>query len=185
MASELEEVFTPTKTSGQLLIDYARVRLLASNDEQNSDPSGTNVQRYLLLYDVYIKARAYSILNKVAAVGAAFTGAVALLGPWIFQSNTLLKTSAQTTVTALAAALFGVYSFYKKRQLFAENLMRGALFWEGSLPSLRKHIIREMERIDAGFHFAPADSQQSEHDIDQRQPDTSQPQSIMTHKAAR
>ena len=62
----------------------------------------------------------------------------------------------QTTITGLAAMTFSVYSHYKKRQLHAENLMRIAIFSEASTDELNGTILREMQRMDAGFGFVDA-----------------------------
>lgn len=59
----------------------------------------------------------------------------------------------QTTVTGIAALTFAIYSHYKKRQMYAENLMRFTIFSEKILTELKDYVMQEMERIDSGFTF--------------------------------
>ncbi len=59
----------------------------------------------------------------------------------------------QTTVTGLAAFTFAIYNHYKKRQMYAENLMRFAIFSEDTLTHIKDYVMQEMERIDSGFSF--------------------------------
>ncbi len=45
-----------------------------------------------------------------------------------FEKEFLKSAIVQTTVTGLAALMFSIYSHYKKRQMFMENLMRQLIY---------------------------------------------------------
>jgi len=164
MKKNMMAVFKPNKTSARLLLDYARVSLLPEDDEGGADERSEAYQRYLLLTDLFIKALSYAIINKVAFGLAMLLGALVLLWPSIAvvseefwaDKDFLRSAVVQTTVTGLAALAFAVYSHYKKRQVFTENLMRRVLFSEGPLPETMDMVIRAMERIDTGFSFSQA-----------------------------
>lgn len=54
----MNTIFTPNKTSARLLVDFA------AKHWAHSDIEALRL-RYLMLYDLFIKARSYAILNKV------------------------------------------------------------------------------------------------------------------------
>ena len=60
----------------------------------------------------------------------------------------------QTTVTGLAALTFAIYSHYKRRQMYVENLMRHVIYSDESGEELIDKILNEVQRIDAGFSFS-------------------------------
>lgn len=158
----MNKVFNPNKMSAKLFIDYARTQLLDEDQLQNANDKDVRLKRFLLLYDLYIKARSYAIMNKVTFCCAVIFGILVLLWPSItivskdfgWEKEFLKSAVVQTTITGLAALTFAVYSHYKKRQLFTENLMRFALFSKDSIPDLAEKIIHELLRIDTGFSFS-------------------------------
>ncbi|PSN19596.1 hypothetical protein C7271_06555 [filamentous cyanobacterium CCP5] len=164
----INKIFKPNKTSAKLFVDFAR-----SQVTPDTTPSGVNsLKRYLLIYDLYIKARSYSIINKIFFWIALFSGIMVLVWPSIaivtqdlgVEREFLNSVVVQTTITGLAALTFGIYSHYKKRQVFTENLMRSAVFSEEELGELKDRVIKEMERIDAGFSFAETITKKTEHE---------------------
>jgi hypothetical protein len=158
MQKDSNKIFSPNKTSAKLFIDFARSQVLWDQVSENSE----SLKRYLLIYDLYIKARSYAIINKLFFWVAIISGIMVLVWPSIaivtkdlgVERTFLSSAVVQTTITGLAALTFGIYSHYKKRQLFTENLIRSAIFSEEKLGELKDRVIREMERIDAGFSFA-------------------------------
>jgi hypothetical protein len=160
MLDNSNKIFNPNKTSAKLFVDFARSQV--SWDKASENPE--SLMKYLLIYDLYIKARSYAIINKIFFWIAVLSGIMVLVWPSIaivskdmgIERTFLSSAVVQTTITGLAALTFGVYSHYKKRQLFTENLMRSAVFSEENLSELKDRVIKEMERIDAGFSFAEA-----------------------------
>ena len=153
-------LFEPNKISATLLIDFARTQWGIDSGNASSQQQ----QHYLMLYDLCIKARAYAIINKGCLISAALAGFGALMWPALpaiidacgFTSTLFNSTIVQTTITAFAAFTFGAYSYYKKRQLHIENLMRHTLFSHDAPAILIEHIIKEIEKIDAGFVLSNA-----------------------------
>ena len=151
MNENYKKIFSPNKTSAKLFIDFARNQILWGEASENSE----SLKRYLLIYDLYIKARSYAIINKIFFWIATVSGIMVLLWPSIaiitkdlgFERAFLSSAVVQTTITGLAALTFSVYSHYKKRQVFTENLIRSAVFSEQPLSELKGRIIREMEKI--------------------------------------
>lgn len=148
-------LFSPNKTSARLLVDFAA----------DSWASSSNIEqrrRYLMVYDLFIKARSYAILNKTFFWLALLFGITVLLWPSIavisqdfgMQLAFLESAIVQTSVTGLGALMFAAYSHYKKRQTHAENLMRHLIFSNESSENLLDNILKEMERIDQGFVFS-------------------------------
>lgn len=170
MKETITSVFTPNKTSAQLLVDYARARLLNDSQSLDSKSQEENLQRFLLLFDLYIKARSYAMINKVFFLLAVVMGLMVLFWPSVaivskdlgFDKEFLKSAVIQTTITGLAALTFAVYSHYKKRQMFTENLMRHTLFSEERVAEVKARVIQEMERIDSGFGFSHAVLKKSE-----------------------
>lgn len=152
----MANIFTPNKTSAKLLVDYAAANF---GEDVGSDDKG---QRHLMIYDLYIKARSYAIINKIAFWLSVLSGLMVLIWPSVavvfedfgFQKEFLKSAIVQTTVTGLAALTFAVYSHYKKRQVYAENLMRYIIFSDESVSTMKERVLKEMERIDLGFSFS-------------------------------
>ncbi len=148
------EIFTPNQTSAQLLEKYAKETYYKVEESQN-------IEKYLIIYDIYIKANSYSILNKIFFFVALISGVIVLLWPSLaifaedfgWEKGFLNSAIVQTTVTGIAALTFAIYSHYKKRQMYAENLMRFAIFSEDTLTNIKDYVVQEMERIDSGFTF--------------------------------
>lgn len=147
----MKTLFSPNKTSARLLADFA-------SDTWEKSSAQPQRLRYLMVYDLFIKARSYAILNKVFFWFALVAGMTLLVWPAIaFKLENLgvgFSAIVQTCVTGLAALMFAVYSHYKKRQTHAENLMRHVIFSSESTEALFDKILKEMERIDQGFVFS-------------------------------
>lgn len=152
-----DEVFFPQQTSASLLVQYAsQARIDAP---QQLKPAAE--QRYLLLYDIYIKARSYAILNKLFFWLSLLFGILVLLWPSlsiIFKHRLenwawVKSATVQTTVTALAALMFSFYSDYKDKQTYAETLMRYVTYSNEPTPALASKVAKELARIDRGFSF--------------------------------
>ena len=143
----------PNRTSARLMFDFAAETL-----GKAEDPAAR--RQMLMVADLYIKARSFAILNKIAFVWAlgcavliALWPAVAVLaegGPAGLRA--LSSAAVQTSVTALAALGYAVYAHYKKRQQVVENLMRRILAVEPRAMELER-VLAELERIDQGFAF--------------------------------
>ena len=129
--------------------------------ENNEDDNGENFDRFVLLYDIFIKARSYYLMNKLFFFIALLSGVAVLVWPSvaILADSLSLKTEfwksavVQTTVTAIAGFTFSIYSQYKKKQLFAESLMRFVIWTDDTFQSIKDVVIQEMEKIDRGFNF--------------------------------
>ncbi len=151
-------VFSPNKTSAKLLVDYASERW------GGGDATPESHRRYLMIYDLYIKARSYSIINKVTFWFAIGAGIMVLLWPSLaivtkdfgFEKEFLKSAIVQTTITGLALLTFAVYSHYKKRQMFVENLMRTVVYSDEDVGDLLERVVGEIARIDSGFGFSKA-----------------------------
>jgi hypothetical protein len=148
------DIFQPNQTSASLLVRYAE-------DKYYKVEENKNIEKYLIIYDIFIKARSYYIMNKVFFFLALISGIIVLLWPSLaifaedfgWKKGFLNSAIVQTTVTGIAALTFAVYSHYKKRQMYAENLMRFAIFSEDDLVNIKEYVVQEMERIDGGFNF--------------------------------
>lgn len=148
------EIFRANQTSARLLVTYAEEKYYRT--EENKD-----VEKYLIIYDIFIKARSYYIINKIFFFLAFISGVIVLLWPSLaifakdfgWEKGFLTSAIVQTTVTGIAALTFAIYSHYKKRQMYAENLMRFTIFSEKNLTELKDYVMQEMERIDSGFTF--------------------------------
>ncbi|MFT5674176.1 MAG: hypothetical protein ACI808_000083 [Paraglaciecola sp.] len=150
-------VFHTWQTSSSMLIKYAE-------QEKNKLPIGENTEaekKYLLLYDIYIKANSYAVLNKIFFILSIISALAVFLWPSIsvmFKSNLekrewLRSATVQTTVTAIAALMFTFYSQYKEKQTYAENLMRYVVYSEHTSSDLALKISEELAKIDNGFSF--------------------------------
>ena len=163
-------IFTPNKTSARLLVDFASQKW--GPDAKNT--TAESERRFLIIYDLYIKARSYAIINKTAFWFAILAGIMVLVWPSLaivtkdfgFEKEFLKSAIVQTTVTGLAALTFFVYSHYKKRQMYVENLMRHVIYSDESWEGLIDKVLKEVERIDAGFSFSDAIVKKSKKDSD-------------------
>lgn len=154
----MSQVFSPNKSSARLLLDFASACWNDESTKAGPDPQ----RRYLLVWDLYIKARSYMILNRVAFWLAILSGLLVLVWPSIaivskdfgLEREFLKSAIVQTTITGIAALMFAVYSHYKKRQMHIENLMRMVVLGSESTELLVSRVLREMVRIDTGFGFS-------------------------------
>jgi len=177
----LKSILRPNKIVAQLYIEFARLQI-AQEDIENQTDKG---KRFMLLYDLYIKARAYSILNKWFFWLCLISSLAVIIWPsFSTMSESLgvslkLTSSAiiQTTITGIAALTFTAYSHYKKRQLHTENLMRYAIFTHADLSQITDMVIKEMQRLDSGFGFShqPSEKAEKEEDATAAKPPPSQP----------
>lgn len=150
-------IFTANKTGARLLVDYA----LEKWGPQTSNENPQNEKRFLMIYDLYIKARSYAIINKVAFWLGIIAGIMVLVWPSLsiitkdfgFDKEFLKSAIVQTSMTGFAALIFAVYSHYKKRQMYVENLMRYVIYSDQSNQALLERVLKEMARIDTGFSF--------------------------------
>lgn len=151
-------LYSANQTSARLLLEFAQKNWIENNPAVDLQDH----QRYLMLHDLYIKARSFSLINKAAFWFALLSGIAVVLWPMTAELSTAFSwnknffTSAivQTTITAFAGLAFALYSHYKKRQMFVENLMRAIVYAEDWEPGMAERVIKEMERIDSGFGFA-------------------------------
>jgi hypothetical protein len=151
-------IFQPNQTSAKLMVQFAEQAWLAPDAE----PKQELQKRYLLVYDLYIKARSYAIINKIAFWLALLAALMVLIWPSIavvsndfgLQMEFLKSAIVQTTVTGFAALTFALYAHYKKRQLHVENLMRQLIYSSEPYQTLVSQVLTEMERIDSGFAFS-------------------------------
>lgn len=150
-------IYHPSQTSASLLIAYAEQQKTLAPAPQQQQAE----QKYLLLYDIYIKARSYALLNKVFFWLSLLAGVLVLLWPSlsiIFKARLqhwewVKSATVQTTVTALAALMFSFYSDYKDKQTYAETLMRYVMYSEQPANQLAVKVAEELARIDRGFSF--------------------------------
>lgn len=149
------EIFKPNQTSARLLVKYAEEKYYKVKENKN-------IEKYLIVYDIFIKARSYYFINKLFFFFALISGITVLLWPSLaifakdfgWEEKSFLNSAiVQTTVTGIAALTFAIYSHYKKRQMYAENLMRFTIFSEDTLTNIKDLVVQEMERIDSGFSF--------------------------------
>lgn len=153
-------IFHPNKISAKLLVDFASEFW---NIENNDPNNMTNQYRFLMVYDLYIKARSYAMVNKICFVITVLMGFSAVIWPSIaiistefgFDKEFLKSAVVQAAVTAITGAAFAAYNNYKKRQMYVENLMRVVIFSPNdSIESLLDKVLKEMTRIDHGFSFS-------------------------------
>ena len=152
-----ESIFTPNQTSASLLVNYAEKLMQQAEPESKIGAE----KKYLLIYDIYIKARSYALLNKIFFWFSILFGLMVLLWPSfsiIFKTNVskwewVKSATVQTTVTGLAALMFAFYTQYKNKQTNAETLMRYATYSEKTVAELSIKVSEELARIDRGFSF--------------------------------
>jgi hypothetical protein len=152
-----EDIFKPNQTSASLLISYAEKL------KQQAEPCDKkeSERKYLLTYDIYIKARSYALLNKIFFWFSVVAGLTVLLWPSlsiIFKTKLskwewIKSATVQTTVTGIAALMFAFYTQYKDKQTYTETLMRHVIYSEDAVSSLSVKVSEELARIDRGFSF--------------------------------
>lgn len=79
---------------------------------------------------------------------------------WTQRSTT--TSAIQTTLAALAALSFALYSHYKGAQVTAENLMREIIFAETLVDDDIKRILTAITEMDKGFGFTTVESLNSQ-----------------------
>lgn len=154
----VSDIFKPNQMSARLLIKYAQSALETETNPERRQRAG---ERFLLLYDLYIKARSYGILNKLFFWLSLVFSIIVLLWPSLaivfsdqLKDVELIKSAVvQTTVTGLAALNYAFYSQYKNKQTYAENLMRHTIFSNEDIPTLSAKLVDEISKIDKGFSF--------------------------------
>jgi hypothetical protein len=154
----VDEILDPNQMSASLLIQYARVSA-SKAPARNKDQAE---QRLVILYDLYIKARSYALLNKVFFWLSILSALAVLLWPSIAvifkdklgQKEWAKSAVVQTTVTGIAALAFAFYSQYKDKETYTENLMRYALFSKEDPSVLSGRVVEEIGKIDKGFSFS-------------------------------
>ena len=150
-----KSIYSPNKICAKLLVDYA-------GEAWGPGSTHARPRRYLMLYDLYIKARSYAWVNKFAFWASVLSGAMVLIWPSLaivctdfdLELKFLESAIVQTTITGLAALTFAVYSHYKKRQMYMENLMRVVVYSDEPDDVVAEKVLFEMERIDSGFNFS-------------------------------
>lgn len=151
-------LYPVNQISARLLVEFAQKMWI----DDTPTPSVADQQRYLMMHDLYTKARSYSIINKISfwfalllGIGVVVWPAIAVIAQDFGWEKEFLKSAiVQTTVTAFAGLAFAIYSHYKKRQVYMENLMRSIVYSESWEYSIVERVLKEMERIDSGFGFA-------------------------------
>jgi len=160
---EVINILNPNQTSAKLLMAYAKTAACKTDASGTAKPISVDEERKLvLIYDLYVKARSYAILNKVFFwVSLAFAAAVflwpalgVLLKDRLGEREWTKSAIVQTTVTGIAALMFAFYSQYKDKQTYTENLMRYAVFSDKPVSELSQKIIEEIGKIDMGFSFS-------------------------------
>jgi len=152
-----DEVFNASQTSASMMIKYAEKSMKASSAEDAVQAE----LKFVVLYDVYIKAKSYALLNKVFFWFSVIAALAVLLWPSlsiVFKAKLdkwewLKSATVQTTVTAIAALLFMFYSQYKDKQTNAETLMRHIMFSDKPAHELSLRVADELSKIDRGFSF--------------------------------
>lgn len=160
---EVIDILNPNQISAKLLMDYAKTAACKTDAGGTAKPISVDEERKLvLIYDLYVKARSYAILNKVFFwVSLAFAVAVflwpalgVLLKDRLGEREWYKSAIVQTTVTGIAALMFAFYSQYKDKQTYTENLMRYAVFSDKPVAELSQKVIEEIGKIDMGFSFS-------------------------------
>jgi hypothetical protein len=152
-----QDVFYSWQTSADMHIKHAKVVLDKLPEAQKEEGE----KKYLLLYDIYIKAHSYAIINKIFFFVSIISALAVFLWPSmavIFKSKLdrwewLKSATVQTTVTTIAAVMFTFYSQYKDKQTSAENLMRHVVYSEIKNAELAPKVTEELAKIDNGFSF--------------------------------
>lgn len=126
-------------------------RFLMSAIAEGDDQRRTN-----LAFDVFIKARSYSILNKISFNIALLGGLLLIAWPVviltdIWASEVFRSPLLQTSLTALTGLAVFIYTHYKRKQMLAENLLRTIAFSDMPISELSELVIQEMAKIDLGL----------------------------------
>jgi hypothetical protein len=155
-------ILSPNQSSARLLMDYAKIRVCKANPSDGAKITSVNdEQKLILIYDLYVKARSYAILNKFFFWLSVISAFVVFIWPslGVILKNRLTEewyksAVVQTTITGLAALMFAFYSQYKDKQTYTENLMRYAVFSDQPASELAQKVIEEIGKIDNGFSFS-------------------------------
>ncbi len=151
-----DDVFKPNQTSASFMIRYAEtVKDAVVSNKIEAE------KKYVLMYDIYIKARSYALLNKIFFFFSVGFGLAVLVWPAlssIFKGKLskwewVKSATVQTTVTGIAALTFAMYAQYKDKQTSAETLMRYVLYSDEDIPALSKTVSDGLAAIDRGFSF--------------------------------
>jgi hypothetical protein len=156
--STVDEILDPNQMSASLLIQYARVSASQASPRNKAQAE----QRLVILYDLYIKARSFALLDKVFFWISIVFAILVLLWPSLAvifkdklgQKEWTKSAVVQTTVTGIAALAFAFYSQYKDKQTYTENLMRYVLFSKEDPAVLANKVMEELAKIDKGFSFS-------------------------------
>ena len=156
--SNVDEILDPNQMSASLLIQYARLNASQASAKNKAQAE----QRLVILYDLYIKARSYALLDKIFFWLSIVSALAVLLWPSIAvifkdklgQKEWAKSAVVQTTVTGIAALAFAFYSQYKDKQTYTENLMRYTLFSKDDPAALSSKVMEELGKIDKGFSFS-------------------------------
>ncbi len=148
------------QTSADYLYEYMVARYNGS--WQGIENRETERQRLALVTDVYIKAWSYAWMNKIffltsiiLAFAVLLWPSVSAVAPKTLGEKPIFKSAVvQTTITALAAASFFVYSDYKDKQQSSENLMRYVIHSSDPMNTISLKVMEEFARIDKGFSFS-------------------------------
>ena len=117
---------------------------------------GDDQRRINLAFDVFIKARRYSILNKICFNIAMLGGLLLIAWPVvvltdIWASEIFRSPLLQTSLTAFTGLAVFIYTHYKRKQMLAENLLRTIAFSDMPIGELSELVIQEMAKIDLGL----------------------------------
>lgn len=151
------KLYSSNQTSASLLMRYMDLQLQKVDVSQKESVE----LKHLLVYDIYIKAKSYAILNKIFFWASLLFGFTVLIWPSIsvifgqyFGKHEWAKSATvQTTITGLAALMFAFYSQYKDKQVNAESLMRYVVYSDEKVSSLTAKVSEELSKIDRGFSF--------------------------------
>jgi hypothetical protein len=160
------DIFYADQTSASLLVQHAQQARIDAPVALKPQAE----QKYLMLYDIYIKARSYAMLNKLFFWLSLLFGILVLLWPSLsiifkrrLQNWEWVKSATvQTTVTALAALMFSFYSDYKDKQTYAESLMRYVTYTAEPSASVALKVTEELARIDRGYSFSSINAENNE-----------------------
>lgn len=155
----LVSTLAPNQTSASLMMEY--VKSSVCRVEGSSSPVGEDERKLVLVYDLYVKARSYAMLNKLFFGLSLLFSIAVLLWPAmgvVFKKRFgdqewYRSTVVQTTITAIAALMIAFYDQYKDKQTYTENLMRYTVYSSQPVEALSRKVIEELGKIDSGFSF--------------------------------
>ena len=152
-----EGIFSPNQTSASFLEKRAQqlIELKTGKDKEIA------IQKHEIIFDIYIKSRSYSFLNKIffwlslcaAICVLAWPSVTVIFADKLEKWKWLKSATIQTTITGIAALTFAFYSQYKDKQVYTETLMRHVLYQDDSIQDLSLQVSEELARIDRGFSF--------------------------------